>query len=135
MGFRKFVVIPWLFLASVLMLAYTIFPHHHHDAYICFVSEHCEEHNDHAPHSHDKEHSCTQHLLQARTSKVQHLRHTCQKGHCTHFIRAFIYPEGQIEFLSSSNDRTNRQIIPYREKLHETWLLSSTVGRAPPAIG
>lgn len=135
MRFRKFVVIPLLFLASALMLAFTVLPHHHHEAYICFVSTHCDGNHDNAPHNHDNQHTCPQYLLQARASKIQNLRHFCKKGHCIHFIQVFFCENELLISATPFSQKSKKNNIPYQEKLHNVWLLSSKAGRAPPAIG
>ena len=30
-------------MASIVMLAFVVFPHHHHNEYICFATAHCQE--------------------------------------------------------------------------------------------
>ena len=35
---RKFTAITLLSMASIVMLAFVVFPHHHHNEYICFAT-------------------------------------------------------------------------------------------------
>ena len=30
-------------MASIVMLAFVVFPHHHHNEYICFATAHCQD--------------------------------------------------------------------------------------------
>ena len=40
-------------MASIVMLAFVVFPHHHHNEYICFATAHCQDEGENEEHSHD----------------------------------------------------------------------------------
>lgn len=50
---RKFTAITLLSMASIVMLAFVVFPHHHHNEYICFATAHCQDEGENEEHSHD----------------------------------------------------------------------------------
>ena len=62
---RKFTAITLLSMASIVMLAFVVFPHHHHNEYICFATAHCQDEGENEEHSHDtgsSNHRCVKNL-------------------------------------------------------------------------
>ena len=54
-------------MASIVMLAFVVFPHHHHNEYICFATAHCQDEGENEEHSHDtgsSNHRCVKNLFQ-----------------------------------------------------------------------
>jgi hypothetical protein len=47
----KNITIFLLFLANIILMFHTVFPHHHHYNQVCLISSHCE--NDSDAHNHD----------------------------------------------------------------------------------
>ena len=134
---RKVTAIFFLTLASMIMLAFAVLPHHHHQEYICFNAEHCSAELPDAAHSHDTEtnHGCVKNLFQTQISRNQSLVHSCSEGHCHHFtFLAYIVPNALSFLLPESNKRI--QPFPfYQERLHHFCYISRLSGRAPPFIG
>lgn len=134
---KKYVAIFFLSVASILMLTFTILPHHHHQEFICFTTSHCEDHTQHDTHSHDEgplsnHRSCVSNLLQTEISRFENPIHCCKDGDCHHFILLpFLQPDRQTLF-SLSADRSFRSHCLYQEKLHPVRYISEFSGRAPP---
>lgn len=136
---RKYTAIFCMSLASIIMLAFTVFPHHHHQEYICFAATHCEnessETNEH--HSHDEgplsdEHGCVRSLLQTQISRIQSLEHSCTTGNCHHFTAVLFFIEDIFQLLSNKAESKTPPTNLFREKLHSICLISELAGRAPP---
>ncbi len=134
---KKITAIFFLTLASMVMLAFTIMPHHHHQEYICFNNVHCENESPDGQHNHDSapihtNHSCIRNLFQTQISRTQSLEHSCCEGHCHHYIMVlFLVPD--LSGLSLSEPE--KQVLPhsvYRERLHSSVYISDRAGRAPP---
>ncbi|MCM1031076.1 MAG: hypothetical protein NC410_06535 [Oscillibacter sp.] len=69
---KKLTVILPLYFASFILLAFSVFPHHHHDAFICFNEIHnfSTEQPHHHPHPEIPEKGChIQYLFQADNVK------------------------------------------------------------------
>ncbi len=136
---KKYTAIFFMSLASIVMLAFTVFPHHHHQEYICFATTHCENENSatNTRHSHDEgplneDLGCVRSLLQTKISRVQSLEHSCAAGHCHHFTIALFFIEDIFQLLSNKAESKTFPENPYREKLHSICLISELAGRAPP---
>lgn len=141
MMLKKYLAIFFLSLASMIMLTFTILPHHHHQAYICFTTSHCEDHDArHENHSHDEgplsnHQSCTGNLLQARIGRLQNLEPDYQEGQVHHFILIPFLQPNILALLSLRADEIFRPQFLYREKLHPVCYISEFSGRAPPVLG
>lgn len=64
---KKLTVLLPLYLASLILLVFSVFPHHHHDSFICFNTVHdlSTEHSQHHPHPGIPEKGCNvQYLFQ-----------------------------------------------------------------------
>ena len=140
MMFRKFTALLFLSLASIIMLAFAVVPHHHHQEYICFNSIHCEKQDSPTPHSHDEapedsDHGCVRNLFQTQISRVQTLAHPCEDGHCFHFIQALFLSSDILTLLSLEAENKTTSFTPYEEKLYSACYTSDLAGRAPPYKG
>ncbi|MEG0796289.1 MAG: DUF6769 family protein [Odoribacter sp.] len=136
---KRIAAISILSFASIVMLAFAVFPHHHHQEYICFSTSHCEGEAGSGHHSHDDQPAsgdtgCVKHLFQTEISRIQSIEHSCAEGHCHHYT-LYLFPTTDIfEFLSNSVDCKNTSLHPfYRERLHSASYFSDLSGRAPPA--
>lgn len=135
---RRIVAISFLTLASMVMLAFAIMPHHHHQAYICFNNVHCEQE---APdgHHHDSDpvdsgHGCVRNLFQALVGRIQSLAHTCGEGHCHHFtVILFLVPDLSALFDFATGKQALCHAV-YRERLYDSVYISDFPGRAPPYL-
>ena len=61
-------------MASIVMLAFVVFPHHHHNEYICFATAHCQDEGENEEHSHDtgsSNHRCVKNLFQTQINRGQ----------------------------------------------------------------
>lgn len=131
---KKYVTLFFLMLVNVVMLGFTIIPHHHHEQYICFNLNHCSQnHPVHSQsHSHDEENgSCVNHLFQTQVNRQgNNSEHQENNDHLS-FSSLFLDSERielHIELLAGKLLAT----IPYKEKLHSELYLSIQAGRAPP---
>ena len=73
---RKFTAITLLSMASIVMLAFVVFPHHHHNEYICFATAHCQDEGENEEHSHDtgsSNHRCVKNLFQTQINLNSYL--------------------------------------------------------------
>ena len=70
---RKQTVILPLYFACSILLAFVVFPHHHHDNFICFNTQHClvsvpvEKESNAIPHTHNA--GCVTQLLQTQPTE------------------------------------------------------------------
>ena len=70
---RKQTVILPLYFACSILLAFVVFPHHHHDNFICFNTQHClvsvpvEKESNAIPHTHNA--GCVTQLLQTQPNE------------------------------------------------------------------
>lgn len=140
MGLKKLTAILFISLASMIMLAFAVMPHHHHGEYICFEAAHCEseypaEKTSNKTNSTDANHGCVRNLFQTQISRTQSLVHSCDDGHCHHFIQTLFILSDRLNFLSLEAE--NKNYLPgfYREKLHPAYLIFKLSGRAPPFRG
>jgi len=139
MMIRKFTTLSFLSLACLVILAFTVLPHHHHAEYICFTVSHCACETTDGPQAQDSNHhthghGCVKSLLQTQVSRNQSLEHACKEGHCVHFLQlTYLLPDLQLlSFLHVNNLPFSGTF--YREKFHPVPLISPTTGRAPPGI-
>lgn len=142
MMLKKYLAIFFLSLASMIMLTFTILPHHHHQAYICFTTTHCEDHDHarHENHSHDEgplsnHRGCIGNLLQAGIGRLQNIETDYQDGQIHHFIVIPFLQPNILALLSLRADEIFRPQFLYREKLHPVCYISEFSGRAPPVLG
>ena len=135
---KKYTAITFLSFASMILLAFAVFPHHHHQEYICFNDIHCEQESPEAHHSHEdgpfsNSGGCVKHLFQTHISRSQTLVHSCEEGHCHHFILTPFLPSDLLAILSL---KAESKIFPlfsyYKEKLHHNSFVFDFSGRAPP---
>jgi len=133
---KRTTAILFLTFASLIMLAFAVVPHHHHQEFICFNSTHGEHHfpaERHSPGDNPIQtgHHCVKNLFQTQVSRVQSLQHTCGE-HCHHFIFvSFLVPDLSV----FSSPKANGHVLPntpYRERLHPSVYTSGFSGRAPP---
>ncbi len=94
MGKKITVILP-LYLASLILLAFSVFPHHHHNSFICFNTIHhfSAEDPQHHPHPEIPEKGChIQYLFQADNIKT--FSRSLLEGNTTfHFTFSFIPAE------------------------------------------
>lgn len=134
---KKITAILFLSLASIIILAFAVIPHHHHQDYICFNSLHCEGHTSSEEHSHDGEHdsyahSCVKNLFETQVSRTQSSVHSCDDGNCFHFTQILFLSSDILSLLSQKADETLMSRPYYKEKLHSAYYISDLSGRAPP---
>lgn len=133
---KKYTAVFFLTLASIIMLAFVVVPHHHHQKYICFNSTHCENElpagqDKHNENPFDNEHGCVRNLFQTQISRIQSSVHSCDKGHCFHFVHiSFLFTD--LFSLSLEAENKVSPNLLYREKLHSSHYISDLAGRAPP---
>ena len=97
-------------MASIVMLAFVVFPHHHHNEYICFATAHCQDEGENEEHSHD----------------------TGEEGAYHHFSLSLFLVSNILEFLSSEAEQQCDSDSYYQEKLHTACYISALAGRASP---
>lgn len=137
---RKLAAILPLYLAGVLLLAFAVLPHHHHDSFLCFNATHCvaEEDECHTSHRHTEspeKGDCIQYLFRTEQAKILS-RHLSQGGDETPFPLVSFYcilPE-----LLSVPFPTDTP-IPLPEvrddKPYRLLLSSHKLTRGPPQLG
>lgn len=132
---RKFTAIAFLSIASMVMLAFAVFPHHHHDEYICFAISHCQEEGENGQHSHDTEesnHGCVKTLFQPQINRGQNAEHQSGEGIYPHFTLSLFLVSNILEFLSAEAEHKGYPDNYYQEKLHPACYIPVLAGRAPP---
>ena len=124
--------------ASIIMLAFAVIPHHHHGDYICFEATHCESGAPipgHTPEKNipDTHHSCGRNLFQTQPIRNSSSSHSLDEG--KYFIETFFILSDLLNFLSSEAE--NKLLFSgfYREKFHATCFIFDFSGRAPPYRG
>lgn len=130
---RKQTIILPLYLACSILLAFVIFPHHHHDNFICFNAQHCaipapEEESETIPHTHNA--GCVTQLLQ--TQPTESSRQQLDGGNHLPFFQLW----GMIaENLYLDFFKTDNCLFPEApdEVLPLLFFTSSKANRAPPA--
>lgn len=136
MMLRKIVAMPFLTVASLIILAFATVPHHHHQEFICFNSAHCSTDTPEASHSHDTDPvhsgSCVKDLFQTQITRPQSLNHSSgDEDACITFI--FLLPGISSlpfpEFFHAIGPG-----IFYPEPFHPIAYFSSLSGRAPPCM-
>ena len=132
---RKFTAITLLSMASIVMLAFVVFPHHHHNEYICFATAHCQDEGENEEHSHDtgsSNHRCVKNLFQTQINRGQNVEHQSEEGAYHHFSLSLFLVSNILEFLSSEAEQQCDSDSYYQEKLHTACYISALAGRAPP---
>lgn len=138
---KKITAILPLYLAGVILLAFAVFPHHHHDSFICFNAIHCEtaDTQDEIPHHHsessEKGH-CIQYLFQTDHVKT-FSRNLSDQGedllsHHFTFICCTLTEVLSISFLAHAPD-----LLPDAgdDILRQLLLSSHKFTRGPPRKG
>lgn len=125
-----------LYIAGIVMLAFAVIPHHHHNELICFTVSHCGETSDTEHHHHDPfaaNEGCAKHLFQTQVTRSLSIDDDCPSGHCHHFITPMFLATGifNIRSIQAGNDKFPD--TSYREKLHSILYTSHLGGRAPPS--
>lgn len=95
---RKITAYGFMLLASMVLLAHTVIPHHHHQSVACFESTHCHDHdqndqneNTTGNHRHDDDSSSNECILKqvvALTSTQEKLIKVCVR-HSDNLINGF----------------------------------------------
>ena len=96
-------------MASIVMLAFVVFPHHHHNEYICFATAHCQDEGENEEHSHDtgsSNHRCVKNLFQTQINRGQNVEHQSEEGAYHHFSLSFPI------FLNSYLLKQSNNVIP-----------------------
>lgn len=132
---RKITAILFLTFASMVMLAFAVVPHHHHQEYICFNEEHCSDELPGIPHSHDTEpvqtnHGCVKNLFQTQISRHQSPEQSYNNGHWLLWA-PFLLPDDSSLSLPVLN-RQNLSFTLYRKNFRSLYCISQLSGRAPP---
>lgn len=136
MGKKLTAIIP-LYLATFILLAFSVFPHHHHDSFICFNTIHkfSAENPQHHSHPEIPEKEChIQYLFQ--TDNVKTVSRYLSQEEDTLIPFAFFcciltespslpHPAHATDFLPDATDETFRQSLFYFHK----------VTRGPPHVG
>ena len=95
-------------MASIVMLAFVVFPHHHHNEYICFATAHCQDEGENEEHSHDtgsSNHRCVKNLFQTQINRGQNVEHQSEEGAYHHFSLSLFLVSNILEFLSSEAEQ------------------------------
>ncbi len=132
---RKFTAIFFLSLASMIMLAFTVFPHHHHQEYICFATSHCQNDHGQQTHSHDagnSSHNCVNTLFQTQLNKGHHSEDQLFNGNHFPFTFSDCLIADLLDFFSLRTENQNHFTSYYQEQLHSSGYISERIGRAPP---
>lgn len=122
-------------MASIVMLAFVVFPHHHHNEYICFATAHCQDEGENEEHSHDtgsSNHRCVKNLFQTHINRGQNVEHQSEEGAYHHFSLSLFLVSNILEFLSSEAEQQCDSDSYYQEKLHTACYISALAGRASP---
>lgn len=133
---KKLTAILPLYLAGMIMLAFAVFPHHHHDRFICFNTTVCHsaENSEHHTHGNSSGESCVKHLFQIKMNRNLSLHDSCHEGHCQHFVLPFLLSAEIFRLLSLNHTEEGKSVPVYRETLHPVDYISPSTGRAPPTI-
>ena len=105
-------------MASIVMLAFVVFPHHHHNEYICFATAHCQDEG--------------KNLFQTQINRGQNVEHQSEEGAYHHFSLSLFLVSNILEFLSSEAEQHCDSDSYYQEKLHTACYISALAGRASP---
>lgn len=122
-----------LYLACSILLVFVVFPHHHHDNFICFSTQHCnisahtEERSASVPHTHNA--GCVTQLLQ--TQPTESSRQQMDEGNSL--------PSFHIWGIIAENIYLSifkTEVCPFPEAPDEVlpllFFTSSKTSRAPP---
>lgn len=132
---RKFTAITLLSIASMVMLTFAGFPHHHHNEYICFSITHCQDEGENEQHSHDiggNNHQCVKNLFQTQINREQNIEHQSEEDAFQQFSLSLFLVSNILEFLSAKAEQQCDSDSYYQEKLHTVCHISALAGRAPP---
>lgn len=131
MGKKLTAILP-LYLASLILLAFSVFPHHHHNSFICFNTIHhfSTEDPQHHPHPEIPDKGChIQFLFQADNIKT-FSRSPLQENSTLHFTFSFIPTESlsipvpiAVSYLCERKDN---------EPLSQQLFSSRKFSRGPP---
>lgn len=117
-------------MASIVMLAFVVFPHHHHNEYICFATAHCQDEGENEEHSHDtgsSNHRCVKNLFQTQINRGQNVEHQSEEGAYHHFSLSLFLVSNILEFLSSEAEQQCDSDSYYQENfiqpvIYQPWL-------------
>lgn len=135
---KKIISILSLYFAGMILLAFLVFPHHHHSHFICFNTSHCQQEaqadntsHDHSPYS-DKA-GCVDRLFQAEIAKnvSRQLTDNGEGGQNHHFTISF-YTLSDILGILSFNTGSDRFPDPRDEIFHQLISATHQGTRAPP---
>lgn len=122
-------------MASIVMLAFVVFPHHHHNEYICFATAHCQDEGENEEHSHDtgsSNHRCVKNLFQTQINRGQNVDIRAKKEPIIILAsRCFLFPI----FLNSYLLKQSNNVIPIviiRKTSYS--LLYISLGRPSPSF-
>lgn len=134
---KKLKVIFPLYIAGIIMLAFTVLPHHHHNELICFTPAQCTEMTETESHQHDQipHEGCVKQLFQTQITRNLSLSDDCPDGHCHHFTVPLVLSSLIFELLSLDAGNYTIPDTGYREKLHTILRTADLAGRAPPFQG
>lgn len=123
----------------MVMLTFTVVPHHHHQDYICFNTFHCENGHECQDHSHnekntDKNHDCVRNLLQTQISKTQSISEQNGEGQDISYLQTFFLASHCLEIREQEATSYINSIVPYQERLHAVGYVGAQAKRAPPTI-
>lgn len=130
-----------LYLACIILLAFVVFPHHHHTDYICFNVSHCGTQQAEPTQQHSHEHDpftgdegCMKSLFQTEIERSLSLNHhdTCQ-AHCHHFTISLFTLAGLVDcllFETTADDFPDSR----DEMLPSVFYATDLSGRAPPVF-
>ena len=93
-------------MASIVMLAFVVFPHHHHNEYICFATAHCQDEGENEEHSHDtgsSNHRCVKNLFQTQINRGQNVEHQSEEGAYHHFSLSLFLVSNSYLLKQSNN--------------------------------
>ncbi|WP_251622641.1 DUF6769 family protein [Odoribacter lunatus] len=134
MGKKLTAILP-LYLASIILLAFSVFPHHHHHSYICFNTVHHFSTTDPHHHTHPEipEKGCNiQYLFQADNIKTLS-RYQIQDEPLHNLISPYLITDLLYIPLSAS------LTAPYPDNGDETPprqpVISHKLTRGPPCVG
>ena len=94
-------------MASIVMLAFVVFPHHHHNEYICFATAHCQDEGENEEHSHDtgsSNHRCKKSFSNPNQPGTK-CEHQSEEGAYHHFSLSLFLVSNILEFLSSEAEQ------------------------------
>lgn len=132
---KKLTILLPLYLAGAILLAFVVFPHHHHDNYICFNTHHSasEENPDHHRHGPFSEKGgCVDHLFQTQLNNNS--GRNLQDDNATSYSHIPFLDCLLSEIIGISLYQADSLGFPATqdENLYAFLLISSRATRAPP---